>query len=786
MSCTSRFRIAAFTNLFPTAYDPGQGAFIEQQLKGLTQAGVEVKIVHLDRRAHGVSVYRQVDDRMEELERSFSPDVIHVMYGGVLAERVTSARPRQPIVISFCGSDLLGDRGNGWRRQLAGQYGVRASQKAAGRANGIIVKSPGLRDALDPAIDKSKVWVLPNGIDLDRFRPMEQAVCRETLGWPRDRFSVLFANGSSSGVKRIELAAAAVEQLNRAGIPADLREMSKVPPDQVPVWLNAADVVILTSHHEGSPNIIKEALACNRPIVTVDVGDVRQRLAGVNGCYIADAEPERLAEALRRVYAGPRQIEGRCRVREFGLPMVSERLISIYETILERQEMTVPASERPSTKQVEISSSAPRRLCSAPFRRWLILSQYYAPEPGAPQIRLRALTKELLRRGCEVEVVTALPNYPHGRIFPGYRGKPVMTEMIDGIPVHRVPLYPAAGRKSLQRILCYLSFSLTAAIRSPFVKRPDVIFVEAQPITLALAGYLSSILRKVPFIYNTPDLQVEIADDKRWVSLNTIVKYAARLESFLMRRAHCVSTVTEQFIAHFASCRGIDRSRITFLPNGADVETLRPLPFDHEYARELGVEGKKVFTYAGTHAPYQGLEIIPEAVEHLRDRQDIVVLMVGQGPLRETLQRQASERGITNLFFRDSPFQDMARLMSITQASIATIAPMSAAAKMRLSKVVPPLACGVPVLYVGEGEWQNILEERGCGRIVATRSAEEFARNIRELADNPELCREMGRKGREFVEAELSWSVIVERWLNELSRLNSGQAPSVLATEPSV
>src|SRR5579875_217234 len=113
-----------------------------------------------------------------------------------------------------------------------------------------------------------------------------------------------------------------------------------------------------------------------------------------------------------------------------------------------------------------------------PFQRWLILTQYYPPEPGAPQVRLAALARELTRHGCSVEVLTALPNYPHGRIAQGYRGRALVREVREAIPIERLWLYPAAGRKPLSRLLCYSSFTLTAMARI-LAYRPDVIFVEA-------------------------------------------------------------------------------------------------------------------------------------------------------------------------------------------------------------------------------------------------------------------------------------------------------------------
>ena len=161
-----------------------------------------------------------------------------------------------------------------------------------------------------------------------------------------------------------------------------------------------------------------------------------------------------------------------------------------------------------------------------PFHRILILTQYYSPEVGAPPIRLRAMVSELKRLGCSVSVITGMPNYPVGKIFPGYEGRLTSSEEIDGVPVRRMWLYPAAGRGAIRRIFNYLSFTTTGAIALLFKGGVDLVFVEAQPVTLALPAFLNRLMRRVPYIYNTPDLQVEYAAEDSWVGY--VCSFSAR------------------------------------------------------------------------------------------------------------------------------------------------------------------------------------------------------------------------------------------------------------------
>ena len=419
-----------------------------------------------------------------------------------------------------------------------------------------------------------------------------------------------------------------------------------------------------------------------------------------------------------------------------------------------------------------------------PFEDILIVSQYYPPEPGAPQIRLSNMARRLREQGVRVRVVTGMPNYPTGKIHDGYRNKITLREEIDGVPVRRVWLYPAAGRGSVRRLLNYISFTLMAIPAMLFARKPDLIFIEAQPLTLAFPAWICKVLRGVPYVYNTPDLQVEVAAEGGWIGMNWLIGMARGLESFLMKQSLTVTTVTHAFVEHFIENRSVPRTKMSFLPNGADTDRLRPLPRDSGYAEQMAVGDRTVFTYAGTHAHYQGLEVIVEAAKLLRDRPDIAILMVGNGPVRQQLIDAAEDANLQNIVFQQSPFEDMHRLMSLTHASLVVLRNIPAALKMRLSKAIPPLACGVPVIYAGPGETAAIIEEEGCGMRVRPEDPQLLAEAIRTLADDKQGRDEMGRLGRELAEREFSWNSIVDDWYRQIGRIQSGDDPNIPGLEP--
>lgn len=398
--------------------------------------------------------------------------------------------------------------------------------------------------------------------------------------------------------------------------------------------------------------------------------------------------------------------------------------------------------------------------------RWLILTQYYAPEIGAPQIRLRCVVRELRRRGIDVEVLTALPNYPAGRIFPAYRGRWSVREEIDGVPVRRTWVYAGTGRSPAVRLANYFSFTFSSLVAALLGPRPDVLFVESQPLSLGIVALILMALRRVPYIYNVPDLQVDVARQMGFLRSPRLLRLALLFENRLLHKAYRVSTVTRRFMEHFAE-RGVLPERITFLPNGADTEFLRPRPPDPELLARWNLAGKKVFAYVGTHAYYHGLDTLLDAATRLRGRDDVAFLLIGDGPERLRLREMARSRGLNNVVFGESPYEEMDRLYSITWASLALLRNLEVARGMRLSKIFPSLACGVPVIYAGAGEAAELLVEHECGEAVEPENPAALASAIERLSADASRRERLGHNGRRWVEAEYGWGTIVERWLRE-------------------
>lgn len=327
-------RVLAVTNLYPTPEQPASGTFIECQVQSLRRQGLEVDLLLLDRMQRGVGVYLELRSRLGRRLETFRPHIVHVMYGGILAELVTRWVGDRPVVQSFCGTDLLGGGYFPLMRRLVVQGGVIASRRAARRAAAIIVKSQELAEALPPGLDPNRVWVIPNGVDMARFRPLDRGECRRRLGWSRKGCHVLAADGPDQRRKRAGLVVSAVERLRGRGRSVQCHRLRDVPHGEVPLWLNGADVVVTASIQEGSPNLVKEALACGRPVVSTDVGDVASLIADIDGCRLCRATPEALAEGILQALSWREGVSSRGRMKTLSLEAVAARVLGVYAAVL--------------------------------------------------------------------------------------------------------------------------------------------------------------------------------------------------------------------------------------------------------------------------------------------------------------------------------------------------------------------------------------------------------------------------------------------------------------------
>lgn len=320
-------RVLVLTAMYPSQKNPTSGTFVQEQVESLRREGADVEVMAFEG-ARSFRNYLRAGTALRRHLRTNDYDVIHAHYGlvGLPARMQTKC----PIVLTYHGSDILGEVGP-------------RGYTAAGRLKVVLCKLLGLlvdeRIVVASAL-RNRMWpstVIPMGVDMDMFQPADRLESRRQLGLREDRRYVLFVASPSNACKRYDIATAAIASLGDTEPPVELLPVHGVSHDLVPAYMNAGDALILTSDHEASPCVIKEALACNLPIVAVDVGDVRERLAGVDGCHIADRNAEALAEKLTLALAAGRSTVGREKVREVSLEVTARNTMEVLARAARRK-----------------------------------------------------------------------------------------------------------------------------------------------------------------------------------------------------------------------------------------------------------------------------------------------------------------------------------------------------------------------------------------------------------------------------------------------------------------
>ncbi|MGH9681632.1 MAG: glycosyltransferase family 4 protein, partial [Candidatus Acidiferrales bacterium] len=416
--------------------------------------------------------------------------------------------------------------------------------------------------------------------------------------------------------------------------------------------------------------------------------------------------------------------------------------------------------------------------------RFVLLSQYFWPEVGATQVRLAALCKELIREGHEVDVVTAMPHHPAGKIFPRYRGRAFLREDHGGSRIHRVWLWAGTSGK-FARIVSYLSFALTSLFGLAHVRRPDYLFVESPPPLLAISGWIAAKLWGCPLVLNLADLWPDSARDLGILNGGPVMWLAEKLERWAYAHADWITVLAEGTRETLILEKNVAPEKVLFLPNGVDIQLFRPAAQSRPLKKRLRLADRRVVVYAGNHGYAAALEQIIEAARELSDRPEIHFLLIGDGPEKSRLQLMAKDWGLTNVTFHDAvPLEDLPRYLSIADCALVTLRNARVTCRTRSAKTFVMMAAGKPIVLAGEGETAQLVEQARAGLVVAPHAPRALAEAVRTMLDETTLAGEMGRNGRKFVAENLEWSVLVKNWLRQLTGSGDGLTLQSRPSEP--
>ncbi len=410
----------------------------------------------------------------------------------------------------------------------------------------------------------------------------------------------------------------------------------------------------------------------------------------------------------------------------------------------------------------------------------LYLSQYFPPEMGAPAARVHELSREWVKLGHDVTVLTGFPNHPTGIVPPEYRGELLRRETVDGIQVVRVPIYAAANKAFFRRVLNYLSYWASASTFGPFLTgRPDVLIATSPQFLTAVAGLWLSWLKRVPFVLEVRDLWPRsIVEVGAMRAGSPAIRILERIEKLLYRRADHIVPVTQSFTDEIAA-HGIARAKMSVVTNGVDLDLFRPLGRD-EARKTLGLPGGFLATYVGTHGLAHGLGTVLDAAKLAGS--SVRFLFVGEGAEKQALKERAAAERLQNVTFWDQrPRSEVARIVAASDVCLVLLRDQPLFRTVIPSKIFEFMAAGRAILTTVDGESRAIVERAGAGLFLPPEDANALAKRLLTLAADSGRLDELGRAGRAFVEQHYSRPVLARRYLDVLGNL-TGQVAN-LASE---
>ncbi|MCL4870664.1 MAG: glycosyltransferase family 4 protein [Anaerolineae bacterium] len=404
--------------------------------------------------------------------------------------------------------------------------------------------------------------------------------------------------------------------------------------------------------------------------------------------------------------------------------------------------------------------------------RFVILTQYYLPETGAPQNRLSDLARRFKQMGHNVIVLTAMPNYPQGQIFPNYRWKLWLIDEIDGIKVIHCWLFASKSRFIPFRLISFFSFVITSAlIGIVALPQTDALLVESPPLFLGITAWWLAKIKRAALIFNVSDLYPESAIALGYLSNRKLQNLFFRFEAWCYRVADLIVGQTSGIVENIQ--QRFPNYPVYLLTNGVDISKFA-VNGQHKKSQPIPQMGKSfVVGYAGVLGYAQKLECLLQAAELLQDHQQIRFVLYGDGPLRESLLNWATEHKLANVEFKGNfPHHEILEQMCYWHLGVVPLANTPLMAGALPSKMFEVMASGLPVLLSAPtGEASQLVTKAQAGMTVLPENPQAMAEAILHLANRPDICQQWGVNGREYVMTHYDRAKIAEDFATSVQQI---------------
>lgn len=369
-------------------------------------------------------------------------------------------------------------------------------------------------------------------------------------------------------------------------------------------------------------------------------------------------------------------------------------------------------------------------------------------EPGGT--RHYELGKRLVEQGQQLTVIASDVSYQTGRCLLK-RPRLISESYIDGIRLLRAYTYSGIHRSYFSRVISFLSFMVTSILAGANADSPDLVMGTTPPIFQALSACVIAKLRGSPFLLEVRDLWPEFAIDIGLLRNRTLIRLSRLLEKFLYNQADHLLVNSPAYRDYLVG-KGVAPDKISFISNGVDPTMFDPGCRGEAFRLRHNLEDKFVVTYAGAIGMANDIDTLVRAAEHLKQREDIHLLIVGDGKERSRLETVAGRLGLANLTFAGSfPKEEMSNILAASDACIAILQNIPMFATTYPNKVFDYMAAGRPTILAIDGVIRAVVEAARGGIFVPPGNPKRLAEAITEMADHPQQAKAMGLSARAYV-----------------------------------
>ena len=403
----------------------------------------------------------------------------------------------------------------------------------------------------------------------------------------------------------------------------------------------------------------------------------------------------------------------------------------------------------------------------------LFLTQYYPPEIGAPQNRLHELAVRLKANDFDVNVLTAMPNYPKMEIFEEYKNGKIKEEVIDGIKVYRSGIYVSKSKGIIARLLNYFSFVWTSFWRGRKLGHFDYLLVESPPLFLGYSAMALSKKLNAKLIFNVSDLWPESAEKLNIVNNKTLLKFAYNLEAKCYKRATFITGQTQGIVDNIKE--RFPSKNVYWLPNGVDVTFYDPTKyFKNDFREKYNFKQNDVlFFYGGILGHAQGLKTVLRAANLIKENSSIHIILQGSGPEKDDLVNLKDELKIDNVHFLPPvPKAEMPNILLEVDVALVPLRKLDLFQGAIPSKIFEALAMEKPLLLGVEGEAKkHFIDNAKAGLFFEPENEIDLADKMIEFSNDKNMIIEMGSNGRKYVSEHFNRNKIAADFIKQLQNL---------------